>query len=983
MHPAWAQQLNLDIPSVALAGSGTRLYLVTSAQSVMRTMGSNDAWGPVDLIPGAADPQVNFIEADPVSPLIAWVAPAQIEASGVLRTTDGGETWMAANDGLPAEGQVWGFFTVPNQGGLVYLRVGGEVYKSVDNGASWILQSTLPGPSNTTGKAFSINYNSPNVWYYVNFPSPNTLTVGVYRSDDAGATWHSRSSIRVSNTAAGNQNGVSGIVSDPTDPDMVWVTQAGGWSSLAGVYHSTNGGTSFSRQRASEPIRLWIDLKGDLFTFGSTSAIGSEYFRSTDHGASFNRFTLAPDANTSQYFFFDYANPNVMYATNQVGPYISTNAGTTWRFLVSSVKGSLDLAPVEVHAAPDAGTLAVDVKIQFAENPDWGANYTASVAGGDWVTLKSTSGTIPDTLTLQVTPTGLAVGQYVATLSIDCAPTCLQSPTEVPIRLEVTEPGNVAAPAYLVSTVAGSLTAGDFKEGAMADEIPLIPRGIAFDPQGRLLIADSKFNRILRVNADGRVHTVAGTGVADSGPDGGLAVNTPIRYLGDIRVDPNGGIWFDEGFQLRYINPSGVVSTIDGFQFFDAIDIDGRGTLYISDHGISTLDTATPQANPVELPDGGFSYGSVNGIAAQSDGTVYLTSYSGYIYRRNPDQTVSIVAGTGESGYSGNGLPAFASRLNNPDGIVVDAAGNVIFSDEYSHRIRMINRSGQLVNIAGTGERGFSGEGVLATEAQMAYPGSLAINNAGEIYFADGNGLVRKLTPVRPVIRSELGVTNAASYEESFSPGSFLSIFGEFSGAQTGTAPSFPLPTSLNNVRVTLNGRDMPLTYTSDGQINAIIPYETELGAAALIVYVNGVASLQRNINIESASPGILQFGDHRAVAVNVGGANNGQVNTAATPVEPGGYVVVYLVGMGAPDTPVATGAAVPDTPLRSPVTGPVTVMIGDRTVSYDFLGLTPGFAGLVQLNLPIPGDLADGDYSLKITIGNRSSNTPVITVKR
>ena len=56
--------------------------------------------------------------------------------------------------------------------------------------------------------------------------------------------------------------------------------------------------------------------------------------------------------------------------------------------------------------------------------------------------------------------------------------------------------------------------------------------------------------------------------------------------------------------------------------------------------------------------------------------------------------------------------------------------------------------------------------------------------------------------------------------------------------------------------------------------------------------------------------------------------------------------------------------------------------MIGDRTVTFDFLGLTPGFAGLVQLNLPIPDDLAPGDYPLKVTIGDRSSNTPVISVE-
>ena len=67
----------------------------------------------------------------------------------------------------------------------------------------------------------------------------------------------------------------------------------------------------------------------------------------------------------------------------------------------------------------------------------------------------------------------------------------------------------------------------------------------------------------------------------------------------------------------------------------------------------------------------------------------------------------------------------------------------------------------------------------------------------------------------------------------------------------------------------------------------------------------------------------------------------------------------------------------------RSPATGPITVMIGDRTVTYDFLGLMPGSGGLVQLNLPIPEDLLNGNYAIKITIGEKFSSTPMIPTRR
>jgi uncharacterized protein (TIGR03437 family) len=168
----------------------------------------------------------------------------------------------------------------------------------------------------------------------------------------------------------------------------------------------------------------------------------------------------------------------------------------------------------------------------------------------------------------------------------------------------------------------------------------------------------------------------------------------------------------------------------------------------------------------------------------------------------------------------------------------------------------------------------------------------------------------------------------------------------------------------------------MPIYYASAAQINAMIPYETEPGPALLVVSVNGVRSAEYQLTISAASPGIITFGENRAVAVN----EDSSINTAENPARPGRAVVVYLIGLGTTDTPVATGGAAPLDALVRPA-GPSTVMLGDKIVEPIFLGLTPGSVALAQLNLPIDENLPAGEYAVKIVINGVVSNTPLISV--
>ena len=221
------------------------------------------------------------------------------------------------------------------------------------------------------------------------------------------------------------------------------------------------------------------------------------------------------------------------------------------------------------------------------------------------------------------------------------------------------------------------------------------------------------------------------------------------------------------------------------------------------------------------------------------------------------------------------------------------------------------------------------------------------------------------------------GVVNAASFTPKVAPGSLFSIFGADLASATQSAASLPLPTNLSGTSVTVGGKAAPLVFVSAGQINAQIPYEvTEAQTVPVVVTVNGIASPAVNVAVASASPGIFQFGQKRAVLQNA----DYTVNTADNPAAVDTYVVAYLTGSGQLDNPVANGTAAKADPISRP-RGPVTAMIGNSSADVIFGGLTPDFVGLMQVNLKVP-NLAPGTYPLVITVNGEKSNAAMVTVR-
>jgi sugar lactone lactonase YvrE len=133
-------------------------------------------------------------------------------------------------------------------------------------------------------------------------------------------------------------------------------------------------------------------------------------------------------------------------------------------------------------------------------------------------------------------------------------------------------------------------------------------------------------------------------------------------------------------------------------------------------------------------------------VATDAGGTIYVADPLNHMVFRITGLVMSVVAGTGISGYSGDGGPAVNAQLNYPSGVAVDASGNVYIADQNNNRIRKVTSAGVITTIAGNGNFAFSGDGGPATSAAMAAPRSLAVDGSGNIYIGDQNNYrIRKV----------------------------------------------------------------------------------------------------------------------------------------------------------------------------------------------------------------------------------------------
>ncbi len=548
---------------------------------------------------------------------------------------------------------------------------------------------------------------------------------------------------------------------------------------------------------------------------------------------------------------------------------------------------------------------------------------------------------------------------------------------------------------YTISTIAGNGTAGFVDGNALGAQLNS-PTGIAVDSTGKVYIADSSNHRI-RLLSGGTLSTVAGSGTGSYAGDGASATSAELFNPNAVAVDGSGNLYIaDTGNHIIRKVSGGTITLfagipdVPGFQGDNGlavgaalsspsgIAVDAAGNVYISDTGnnlIRKVDKSSGNITAVfGLKGTANTLNHPTGIAVDSSGAIYVADTNNYRVVKWADSKLTTIAGTGSKGFSGDGGPATKAMLQNPVGVAVDAAGNVYIADSTNSRIRKVTPDGTITTIAGNGKFNYSGDGGPATSAGLYFPRGVAVDAQGNVYIADtSNQAIRLLQGAKPVI-SDGGVTNAASYAQRISPGALATLWGTF-GVSPG-ATTAPWPSDFNGVAVSVNGQQAPIYYVSSGQINFQVPWSTAAGTATVTVNVNGGTSNGMSVPVVSAGPGLF-FNGSAAIVQDQDYSLNGPSNPAAG----GSTIIAYLTGSGPVSPPAADGVPAPtDTLVQA--TSTYSAKIGPADAKVTFAGLTPGYIGLVQMNVVVPTGLAPGDYPLTVTIDGQTSNSANVSVK-
>ncbi|MGA3161656.1 MAG: Ig-like domain repeat protein [Terracidiphilus sp.] len=479
------------------------------------------------------------------------------------------------------------------------------------------------------------------------------------------------------------------------------------------------------------------------------------------------------------------------------------------------------------------------------------------------------------------------------------------------------------------------------------------PAGLAFDAAGDLFIADSGDNVILKVNVDGIVSVVAGTGAQGYGGDGGAATSALLDSPAGVAVGTSGNIYIADTHNNRIRKVSGGTITT----------IAGSGVVGYSGDG------AAAAAATLSYP---------TALAVDSNGNIYIADTNNHRIREITGTTINTVAGNGAPSYSGDGGLATAAGLDSPNGVAVDAAFNIYIGDTHNQRVRMVTfATGKISTIAGTGVKGFNGDG-LATTAELALPGGVAVGASG-VYVADSdNDRIRlisggQITTIAGNGSEGYSGDSGVSTNAALDTPRTIAVYGstvvfsdtenqavrEVNGGELNTLAG----SSSNSVEsLTLSGATTTIYGSGTGTLTATIANGSKT-ATGPVTLVDGlgtspalVGTTSLSANSASFNTILLTAGTHYLVATYPGDANNpaitssvyvlavtqAQSNTALTTTN-----TTFI--LGAPPTLKATVTSTNGAP-----TGTVNFYDGLTLLNAAPVALSGGVAQLILTTLPV-----------------------------
>ena len=522
-------------------------------------------------------------------------------------------------------------------------------------------------------------------------------------------------------------NSLNSSLNPPSTNTAIFTTSAlpGGTSAITAVYNGDNNfasGTSAvfdeyipalvnpgtENNALGDSAALQLEASGlpagDSWTFSATG-LPSGLSINTSAGLISGTFTGSPSTYS-------------VTITAADGTKASASQSFTWN-VASAVTYTTLVASAATPAASQTETLTATVSSR-AGNPNAG---TVTFFDGT-----TSLGAVPvSNGTAQLTTTTLTLGLHVLTATYSGAAPNFAAST------------STLSPSSIIQTVAGIGVIGYNGDGIPATSAKITDvANIFVDTHGNLFIADIQNAQIREVNATTHlISSVAGTGTFGYNGDGIPATSAELDNANGISVDSAGNIFIADtgnGRIREVVAATGLIRTVAG-----------NGTWGYSGDGMAA--TAAELNQPL-------------GVAVDAAGNIFIDDYGNQRVREVNAATglISTIAGTGVAGYNGDGIAATSAQLNRPIDVAVDSHDNVFITDGQNQRVREVSAgTGLISTVAGNGTPGYNGDGIPATSAEIIFPNGIAVDAAGDIFFTDSNDRIREVDGFSGLISTVAG----------------------------------------------------------------------------------------------------------------------------------------------------------------------------------------------------------------------------------
>lgn len=420
----------------------------------------------------------------------------------------------------------------------------------------------------------------------------------------------------------------------------------------------------------------------------------------------------------------------------------------------------------------------------------------------------------------------------------------------------------------IINTVAGNGNDGYTGDGGLATNALIdYPSGIATDSEGNIYFAQSSKNRIRKIDTNGIITTIVGTGDRSFDGDGKLAINAKLNTPQGLFVSKQGEIYIaDTGnYRVRKVDVNGIITTVAGngisgysgeniaatetsVSYLSDVIVDNQGNVFISESAqnfgrirkIDTNGNITTVAGNGVTHSGYWKEGVLattttihlpNKLAIDREGNIYFSS-NHCVAKVDTSGIITTVAGDKNmvgwmTHWNGDDRPALGAYLFGPRGLEIDEQGNLFIADCSNYRIRMVDTTGMISTIAGTGAGTHAGDGGPATLASFDYLHDLALDPKGNLYLTNMRH-IRKVDRIA-VFSSDQVALDEVMFSENNGLAHIVSRGGQHKRTvdiETGvTLREFQYEGDLLRFITDQFGKQVEIEYLDETHVNIISPY--------------------------------------------------------------------------------------------------------------------------------------------------------------